>query len=292
MVALNPTGIAFTIGTMNSQSNAHLRIQPAGKWQLLNLRELWQYRDLLSILTLRDIKLRYKQTALGVVWVILQPLIASIIFAIIFGLFANLPSGETNYLLLVYTGILPWRTFSSALERGGNSLISGSQLISKVYFPRLIIPTASALSVIVDFAVGLIFYFIIALILGQALTWQSIIVPLLLLYLMLIASGLSMLFSALGVYYRDFIFALPFVIQVWQYASPVVYSIDLIPESYQLLYAINPMVGIVEGFRWALLGSTNLTPSAFAVSITVGLLAFPLGILVFKRVEHSFADKI
>src|SRR5664279_5608832 len=226
----------------------HIQIQPAHGWAALELKEIWQFRDLLVILAMRDVKLRYKQTALGVVWVILQPLIAALIFAVIFGRFANLPSNGVPYLLFVFAGILPWNLFAGALQRAGNSLVGDSRLISKVYFPRMVIPIASSAAVLVDFGVALVVMFALLLLQGWPLTWNILAVPFLLIILLLISVGVSLFISALNVYYRDFMYALPFVVQVWMYASPVVYSGDLIPKLVKPFYAIHPLVCGIDGF--------------------------------------------
>lgn len=267
-------------------------IRPTRGWAALNLRELWHYRDLLTILAQRDVKLRYKQTVLGVVWVVLQPLVASLIFAVIFGLFANLPSDGVPYLLFVFAGMLPWNYFSGALQRAGNSLIGDARLISKVYFPRLIIPLASTFAVLIDFAVSLFVFFVLALFYRSGLSWQIVALPYFLLITTLGAVGVSLWLSALNVQYRDFMYALPFLIQVWMFASPVVYSSSLIPERWRWLYALNPAVGYIEGFRWSLLGQSTLDWWMVLSATAVSLLAFVSGAFFFRRVERTFADVI
>lgn len=269
-----------------------VRIQPARRWGSLELRELWRYRDLLYILMVRDIKLRYKQTALGIIWVILQPLVAALIFAIIFGRFAGLPSGGVPYVLFVFAGLLPWNVFAGAIQRAGNSLISDSKLISKVYFPRMVIPIASSSAVLVDFGVALLVMFGLLFLERWTLTLNILVLPILLLILLMISVGVSLFVSALNVYYRDFMFALPFIVQVWMYASPVVYSSDLIPELVKPFYALNPMVGIIDGFRWALLGGGDFPASSFFISVMMGIFFFVVGSIVFQRVEQNFADVI
>lgn len=270
----------------------HIQIRPARGWSALELGELWQFRDLMIILTMRDVKLRYKQTALGIVWVLLQPLIASLIFAVIFGRFANLPSNGVPYLLFVFAGLLPWNLFAGALQRAGNSLVGDSKLISKVYFPRMVIPIASSAAVLVDFAVALVVMFGLLLFQSWPLTWNILALPVLLLILLLLCVGVSLFISALNVYYRDFMYALPFVIQVWMYASPVVYSVDLIPDVVKPFYAINPLVGIIDGFRWALLGTGEFPAVSVAISLVIGIIVFIAGGLVFQRVEQNFADVV
>jgi lipopolysaccharide transport system permease protein len=273
-------------------STVHIHIQPSRGWVELKLNEIWQFRDLLIILMMRDVKLRYKQTALGVIWVILQPLVASVIFAVIFGRFAGLPSSGVPYLLFVFAGLLPWNLFSGALQRAGNSLIGDSKLISKVYFPRTVIPIASSAAVLVDFVVALAVMLVLLLLQGWGLTWNILAIPFLLLILLLISVGVSLFISALNVYYRDFMYALPFVIQIWMYASPVVYSAELIPDLVKPFYAINPLVGIIDGFRWALLGTGSFPTVSLAISLVIGVILFVAGGLVFQRVEQNFADVI
>jgi lipopolysaccharide transport system permease protein len=276
----------------NQLSAQHIRIQPAAGWAALQLGELWRYRDLISILMMRDVKLRYKQTALGVIWVILQPLVASLIFAIIFGRFANLPSSGVPYLPFVFAGMLPWNLFSGSVQRAGNSLVSDSRLISKVYFPRMAIPVASSAAVLVDFGVGLVVMLCLLPFYGIPFTLNLLFLPFLLALALLISVGVSLFLSALNVYYRDFMYALPFVIQVWMYASPVVYSADLIPGPLKPIYALNPIAGVIDGFRWALLGLGDFPAASLLISLIIGLLLFVGGSLVFQRVEQNFADVI
>lgn len=268
------------------------KIKPATRWAALELGEIWRFRDLLVILMMRDVKLRYKQTALGVIWVILQPLIASLIFAVIFGRFAQLPSDGVPYLLFVFAGLLPWNLFAGSLQRAGNSLVGDSKLISKVYFPRMVIPIASSAAVLVDFVVALVVMFGLMLVQGWGFSINIIFIPVLLLILLLISVGVSLFISALNVYYRDFMYALPFVIQVWMYASPVVYSGNLIPEALKPIFAINPVVGVIDGFRWALLGAGEFPAVSLTISVVMGVVLFVSGALVFQRVEQNFADVI
>lgn len=267
-------------------------IRPAKGWVLLDLREIWSFRDLLFILMMRDVKLRYKQTLLGIVWVILQPLVSSMIFAVIFGLFASLPSDDSPYLLFVYAGILPWNMFAGALQRAGNSLVGDSRLISKVYFPRILIPMASAFAVIVDFFVALAVMLVFLVIFELPLTLNILVLPVLLIVTLVISVGLSTMFSALNVYYRDFSYALPFLVQLWMYASPVVYSTNLIPERFKLLYALNPMVGVIEGFRWALLDTISFPWGTLGSSVVIGVIILSFSVAVFQRVERNFADVV
>ena len=277
---------------MDTTNIRQVRIQPASGWLHLDLREVWAYRDLFLILMLRDVKVRYKQTALGVIWVILQPLTAALIFAVIFGRFARLPSQGVPYTLYVFAAMLPWNIFSGALQRSGTSLISDSRLISKVYFPRMVIPMASSGAVLIDFAVAFVVGFGLMLAYGVLPTWRLIAVPSLVLLALLLTLGIGLLVSALNVYYRDFMYALPFVIQVWMYASPIAYSTDIVPESVKAAYALNPLVGIIGGFRWALLSTGNFPWMSIALSVLVSLVFLAAGVVVFQRIEDSFADVI
>jgi lipopolysaccharide transport system permease protein len=275
-----------------SPNARHVVIRPATRWAALDVRELWAFRDLLVMLIQRDVKLRYKQTALGVLWVVLQPLVAALIFAVIFGRFANLPSDGVPYLLFVFAGLLPWNLFAGALQRAGNSLVGDSRLISKVYFPRMVIPMASASAVLIDFLVALVVMFGLLLLNAWPLTWNVLGLPALLAITLLLSVGFSLIISALNVYYRDFMYALPFAIQVMMYATPVVYSIDIVPEALQPIFALNPLVGVVEGFRWALLGTGTFPLLPVALSLVTGVVLFVAGALIFQRVEQNFADVI
>jgi lipopolysaccharide transport system permease protein len=269
----------------------HIRIQSEEGWSPINFSELWAFRDLFIILAMRDVRLRYKQTALGVIWVILQPLVASIIFAVIFGYFAKLPS-DGPYLPFVFAGMLPWTLFASGLQRAGNSLISDQRLITKVYFPRIVIPIASTVAVLIDFAVAFVVMLGLLLLYRIPLTWHLLVLPCLLLIVIFITVGVSLLFSALNVYYRDFMYALPFIIQVWMYASPLVYAANLISAGWRTLYILNPMVGVLEGFRWALLGTEDFPMPAIVTAIVGSFVFFLSGAYIFNRVERSFADVI
>jgi lipopolysaccharide transport system permease protein len=266
-----------------------IRIEPRGR--AVDWLELWRFRDLFLILAQRDIKLRYRQTALGVVWVILQPLAASLIFAVIFGSLANLPSDGTPYFLFVFAAMLPWGLFSGGVQRAGNSLINDARLISKVYFPRAIIPIASTAAVLLDFVVASGVMLALMVIDQTPLAWNLVAVPLLILVVLAITVGMSLLFSALNVYYRDFAYALPFLLQVWMYASPVVYSSSLIPPQWRLLYGLNPMVGVIDGFRWALLGGVMPVTSIIEAAVVGGAMLL-VGAWVFDRVERGFADAV
>ena len=273
-------------------SEAHLSIEPPRGWAALELRELWLYRELLFFLAWRDIKLRYKQTALGAAWAILQPLLTMVIFSVIFGQLAKLPSDGIPYPIFTYAALLPWQLFSFALTNSSNSLINSQNLISKVYFPRLIIPLASTLAGLMDFAIaflvllGLMAYYHITP------TMTILYLPLFLILALLSALAVGVWLSALSVEYRDVRYIVPFLTQFWMYATPIAYASSLIPENWRLLYGLNPMTGVVEGFRWALLGIQTSGGSMILVSAAVVVVMFISGLYYFRRMENNFADVI
>jgi len=274
------------------QQPPHVRIRPSRGWAKLRLGELWEFRDVLVTLALRDVKLRYRQTVLGVVWVVLQPLVAGAIFAVVFGHFARLPSGGRPYLLFVFAGLLGWNLFAGILQRGGNSLVMEARLITKVYFPRLLIPCAAAAAALVDFIVSLS-------VMAGLLAWQGVwpgawlaLLPVVLAIVLALAVGISLWVSALNVRYRDFMHAMPFLIQVWMYASPVVYAPELVPERWRAVFALNPLTGALEGFRAALLGGGDAVWVPLAVSAAWAMLALVSGAFFFRRVESDFADNL
>lgn len=267
-------------------------IQPTRGWAALDLGELWTYRDLLMILAGRDVKLRYKQTALGVTWVVMQPLIAALIFTIMFGRFAKLPSDGHPYILFVFAGVAIWNYFSAVLQRAGNSLITDARLITKVYFPRLAIPLASTFSALIDLAVSLGVLGVLMLIYGVAPTWRILTLPLFIGLAALTATGVSLWLSALNVRYRDFVHAMPFLIQVWMFTSPVVYATTIVPEKWRLVYGVNPAVAFIEGMRWAVLGTSSVTPQMVAIATAFSIVVFVGGAFFFRRAERGFADAI
>ena len=270
----------------------HVRIRPAQGWASLQLGEMWAFRDVLFMLALRDIKLRYKQTALGIVWVLLQPLLAGAIFAVVFGHFAHLPSGGRPYLLFVFAGLLGWNLFAGILQRSGNSLVTEARLITKVYFPRLLIPCAGAVAALVDFAVSLGLMLVLMAWFGVwpgATLW---LLPVVVVLTLALAVGVSLWISALNVRYRDFMYALPFFIQAWMYASPVVYGLELIPAPWRGWFGLNPMAGLLEGFRQALLGGSALSWSILGLAAALAAAMLVSGAFFFRRVEREFADNL
>jgi len=270
-----------------------LRIRPTKGWAALNLRELWSYRDLLWILVERNIKVIYKQTALGMTWVALQPLIAAIILAVVFGRVAKLPSDGMPYLLFVFCGLTAWRYFSETAQRSNSSLVNNAQLVSKVYFPRMLIPLSHTFSALVDFAVMLVMLFIFMAVYRVPPTLRLAAIPGFLFLTAMAATGVALWFSALSVKYRDCNYALPFFLQIWMYASAVVYPTSMIVSPrWQTLFALNPVVGFVEGFRWSVLGRSALNPTIFWVTVAMSFFILVSGAFFFRRVERSFADII
>lgn len=256
----------------------------------LNLGEVWRYRELLFFLIWREVKVRYKQTLLGAAWAVLQPLLTMVIFSLIFGRFANIPSDDLPYPIFSFTALLPWQYFASAIDRSGNSLVANARLISKVYFPRLIIPLAAVATPLVDFVLAFIVLLGMMAFYHIRLTWSALLLPAFLLLAIGTALAASLWLSALNVKYRDVRHAIPFLVQAWMYASPIVYSVSIVPERWRWLYSLNPLVGVVEGFRWALLGKES--PDIAAVAVSAGAVVVMLigGLIYFRRMDRTFAD--
>ncbi len=280
-----------TLTKKNEETKPRLVLTPEQRWLALNLRDLWRYRELLFFLTWRDIKVRYKQTLLGAAWAVLQPLLTMVIFSIIFGQLARLPSDGVPYPVFTYTALLPWQLFAFSLNNAGNSLVNSQNLVSKVYFPRLIIPIASALPGLVDFTISFMVLLGMMVFYHVPLSARMLTLPLFLVLALVSALAAGLWLSALNVEYRDVRYALPFLITFWQYATPVAYSVTLIPEKWRPLYGLNPMAGVVEGFRWALLGSDNFGELLWVSILITGVLLIS-GLIYFRRTEDSFADVI
>jgi lipopolysaccharide transport system permease protein len=270
----------------------HLRIRPSRGWSALKLRDVWEYRELLYFLVWRDVKVRYKQTALGVLWVVLQPLATTIVFTLIFGNLAKMPSENLPYAVFALAGLLPWNYFAGAIGRGGSSLVGSANLISKVYFPRLIIPISGVLGGLVDFAITFLLLVALMLFYGYPPTLSWLLLPFFLLMAIATALGVSLWLSALNVQYRDVGYLIPFLVQLWFFATPVVYPSSLVPAPWNLLLALNPMAGVVDGFRWALFGKTAAPGPLILVSIAVVIVTLVSGLFVFKRMERTFADVV
>jgi lipopolysaccharide transport system permease protein len=269
-----------------------VRIRPDRGWTGLRLGELWEYRDVLAVLAARDVKLRYRQTVLGVAWVVMQPLVAAAIFAVLFGRFARLPTGDVPYLPFVFAGLIMWNLFAGILQRAGNSLVAEAKLITKVYFPRVLVPCAAAAAALVDFLVSLAVMVGILAWYGIGPGWWGLLLPVATALAVALAIGASLWISALNVRYRDFMYALPFLIQVLLYASPVVYSLELVPERWRPLFALNPLVGILEGTRAALIGAPEGIGLPLLISAVAALAALVSGAYFFRRVERSMADSL
>lgn len=270
----------------------HIRVQATRGWLALNLRELWEFRDLFLLLTVRNLKARYSQTVLGVLWVVLQPLLYALIFAVIFGRFAKLPSGGTPYLLFAFSGLLPWTLFAGAVQRGGASLVIEADLVSKVYFPRSLIPFSYIASAVVDFAASLGVLFVFMFAYDIMPTWRLLALPLFTLLTVSTAAGVTLWLAGLNVCYRDISNALPFLLQIWMYASPVAYATSLVPEQWRLVFSLNPAVAFIDGFRWAVLGESTMTTGMVLVAVLVSAALLVSGMAVFRRVERTFADVI
>ena len=258
----------------------------------LGLMELWRYRELLYFLSWRDIKVRYKQTVLGAAWAIIQPFFTMVVFSLFFGQLAKIPSDGVPYPLFAYAALVPWTFFANSLAESSNSLVSSANLIKKVYFPRLVVPVSSVMSGAVDFLLAFLVLIGMMLFYGIVPTTNIVWLPFFLLLAFGTALGVGLLFSALNVQYRDVRYTLPFISQIWLFATPIAYPSSLLSEPWQTIYGLNPMVGVVEGFRWALLGTHTAPGPTIVVSslITIGLLIG--GTVYFRRVESTFADVV
>jgi lipopolysaccharide transport system permease protein len=256
------------------------------------LREVWRYRELLFFLTWRDIKVRYAQAALGVSWAIIQPLLTMVIFSVVFGNLAKLPSDGIPYPVFSYVALLPWQLFAGALQRAGTSLVGNSNLLTKVYFPRLIIPMAAVAAGVVDFLLAFLVLAGMMIWYQIKLTWAVLYLPLFVLLALLTALAVGLWLSALNVQYRDVTHAIPFIIQAWMYASPVAYSTELIPSGkWRIIYGLNPLAGVIQGFRWALLGAAP-PDELLVVSVLAVFVLLISGLYYFRRMEKTFADVV
>jgi lipopolysaccharide transport system permease protein len=271
---------------------APIVVRPSSGWAPLNLADLWEYRELLYFLVWRDLKVRYKQTVLGVAWAIIQPSFITLVFSVFLGRLAGVPSDGIPYPLFVFCGLLPWQLFAHALTDSTNSLVLNERLITKVYFPRLVIPLSAILSGSVDFAFGLVVLVGMMLYFGVMPTIAVWLLPAFVVMAVASAVGVGLWLSALNVEYRDVRYIVPFIVQLWFFLSPVAYPSSLVPEKWRLLYGVNPMMGVVEGFRWVLLGNTARPGPWLAVSIAVILVLLISGLYYFRRMEKSFADVV
>lgn len=286
---LEPEAAAGTTPAAAAAAPPHVVIRPTPGWVALNLRDVWAYKELLYFLTWRDIKVRYKQTILGAAWAIIQPLMMTLVFTLFFGRLAGLPSNDVPYPVFAFAGLLPWTYFQNAVTSSGNSLVGNSNLLTKVYFPRLIIPTSAVAAGLVDFALAFGVLAILMALYGVGTSVTALLLPLLAGLLTLVALGVGLWMSALNVKYRDIRYALPFLMQLWLFATPVIYPTSIVPERWRWLLALNPLVGIIENFRAALFGQPlNWATLWTAVVVTAAVLVY--SVYAFRRMEKSFAD--
>jgi lipopolysaccharide transport system permease protein len=267
-------------------------IRPSRGWVPLKLRELWSYRELLYFLVWRDVKVRYKQTALGAAWAIIQPFFTMLVFSLFFGRLANIPSDNIPYPLFSFAALVPWTFFANGLGQSSDSLVGNANLIKKVYFPRLVVPFAAVLSGVVDFALAFVVLLFMMLFYGRVPTINAIWLPLLLLLALITALGVGLWLSALNVEYRDVRYVVPFLTQFWLFATPIAYPSSLLSEPWRTLYGLNPMVGVVEGFRWALVGTDTAPGAIVLVSALAAMAILISGSYYFRRMEQTFADVV
>jgi lipopolysaccharide transport system permease protein len=284
-------------GTHPTDEQPLIRIRPGSGRAVIDLGELWRYRELLWLLAVRDVKVRYKQTALGVAWAVLQPLFTMIVFSVFFGRLAKVPSDGLPYPIFSLVGLVPWQLFAYALSQSSNSLVSEQKLITKVYFPRLIVPLASVMSGLADFAVA--FFLVVLAIIGYGLAghplslgWPMLLLPLLVVQTVISALAVGLWLAALNVEYRDVRYTLPFITQLWLFATPIAYPSSLVPAAWRPLYGLNPMTGVVDGFRWALAGGPQPDLRMVAVSLATAVILLIAGVRYFQKQERRFADTI
>jgi homopolymeric O-antigen transport system permease protein len=284
---------AQPLGVSNDvEATQVFRIEPAKGWTAVGLRELWQYRELLYFLTWRDVKVRYKQTALGAAWAIIQPFFMMVVFSLFFGRLARVPSDGIPYPVFSFCALLPWQLFAHALTESSNSLVGNQNLITKVYFPRLVIPMAAVLGGVIDFLIAFAILLLLMFYYGIVPGWAIVTLPAFLLLAIATALGVGLWLSALNVQYRDVRYTINFLVQFWLFATPVAYPSSLIPEKWRALYGLNPMAGVVEGFRWALLGKSEPPGMMLWVSVVMVVLILTGGLYYFRRMEQEFADVV
>lgn len=270
----------------------YLRIKPSKGWVSLKLHELWEYRELLYFLTWRDIKVRYKQTILGGAWAIIQPFFTMLVFSLFFGRLAKMPSDGIPYPIFSFAALVPWTFFANGLNQSSNSLVGSANLITKVYFPRLTIPMATVLSGVVDFLLAFAVLIVMMLYYGIVPSINTLWLPFFLLLALVTSLGVGLWLSAMNVKYRDVRYVVPFITQFWMFATPIAYPSNLLSEPWRTLYGVNPMVGVVEGFRWALLGAKTGPGAIVIVSSITALAVLISGAFYFRRMEKSFADLV
>lgn len=267
-------------------------VRPPKGWVALNLKDLWDYRELLYFLVWRNIKVRYKQTLLGASWALIQPLATMVVFSVFFGKLAKVPSDGVPYPLFAYCGLLPWQLFSYAMTESSNSVVSNQQLITKVYFPRLVVPISAVISGLVDFAISFSLLLIMMPLYGVMPTVRILVLPLFILFAIATALAIGLWLSALNVEYRDVRYTIPFLTQFWLLITPVAYPSSLVPDKWRPLMGLNPIAGVVEGFRWALLGNRSGSGALMMVSVVIVIALLFGGIAYFRRMETTFADLV
>jgi lipopolysaccharide transport system permease protein len=284
--------VSSTADIPGSRLPTSVEIRPDRGWLDLDLGAVWRFRELLIVLMMRDIQVLYKQALLGAGWAILQPVFAVTIFTIVFGYFARMPSEGVPYPLFAFAGVLPWTYFAEAVRRSATGLVTDSELIRKIYFPRLIMPLANVVTPLLDFCIAFVILLILMAFYGIAPSWKFLLVPPLMIIAALLALSIGLWLAPINVRFRDIKHTLPFMIQIWMYASPIVYPLSMVPEQWQWAYSLNPMVGVIEGFRWAVFnqGEPNFTALGISGVMIIFLLAG--GLVFFRRMERSFADVI
>jgi len=278
--------------TPSNAPDFHIRIEPSTGWVSLKLKELWDYRELLYFLTWRDVKVRYKQTILGAAWAIIQPFMTMIVFSLFFGKLAKVPSDGIPYPIFSYAALVPWTFFANGLNQASNSLVTGSNMIKKIYFPRLAMPLGTVLAGVVDFILAFVVLLGMMLFYGIVPTVNALWLPFFLLLALATCLGVSLWLSAMNVQFRDVRYTIPFITQFWLFITPVAYPSSLLSEPWRTIYGINPMAGVVEGFRWALLGTEAAPGSIIVVSSLTAVILLVSGALYFRRMEKTFADVV
>ena len=277
---------------MSSGSRLITIIEPPRGWVTLGLRELWQYRDLLTLLVWRDFSARYRQSLIGIGWALIRPVISMLVFTLIFGKMAKLPSDGAPYPIFNYAGLLPWMFFSTCLIASSQSLVASQSLVTKIYFPRLILPLSKVAGSLIDFAIQFVLLLVLMLYFRVMPTWRLALVPFFLLSIILTSLAIGILMTTISVKYRDVRQVVPFMTQVWMWMTPIVYSSSMVPERWRFLYGLNPLVGIVDGFRWCILGTVDPNWSMMLISLGVTVLLLFFSLFYFRRAEATFADII
>ncbi len=282
----------MSVTTPSSPNQIVTDIRPDRGWLDLDLGAVWRFRELLGVLVMRDLQVLYKQALLGAGWAILQPVFAVIIFSIIFGYIVKMPSEGVPYPLFAFAGVLPWTYFAEAVRRSGVGLVTDAELVRKIYFPRLIMPLANVVSPLVDFCIAFLVLLVVMAFYGIAPNLKMLVIPPLMVVAALLALSIGLWLAPINVRFRDIKHTLPFMIQIWMYASPIVYPLSLVPEEWQMLYSLNPMVGVIEGFRWAVFGQGAPNFMALGMSAIVIVILLAGGLIFFRRMERTFADVI